>query len=108
MVFNGHTAEYIDSLDEELFGDIQIMYADGMLGGKGVFDALAPITAGVFNYMRPQGAPPYKTEQIFPWVVEYLKNPDLEPSPEEQVSNSLLGFMSQAKGFKKDRFKNGG
>lgn len=104
MVFNGHTTQYVDSLDEELFGDIQIMYAEGMLGNKGVFDALAPITTALFNYIRPQGAPAYRVEQIFPWINEYLINPDFEPTPEEQVSANLLGFMAQAKGFNKERF----
>jgi hypothetical protein len=104
MVFNGHTTEYIDGLDEELFGDIQIMYADGMFGNKAIFDALAPITTALFNYIRPQNAPSYKVEQIFPWINEYLVNPDFEPTPQEQVSSNLLGYMAQAKGFKKERF----
>jgi hypothetical protein len=103
-VFNGHTTEYIDGLDEELFGDIQIMYAEGMLGNKAIFDALAPITTALFNYIRPQNAPAYKVEQIFPWINEYLINPDYEPSPEQQVSSNLLGYMAQAKGFNKERF----
>lgn len=108
MVFNGHTEQYIDSIDEELFGDIQVMYAEGMLGNKAIFDALAPITAAIFNYFRSEGQTPHKTESIFPWINEYLKNPDFEPTPEEQVSNNLLGYMAQAKGFKKERFGNGG
>jgi hypothetical protein len=107
MVFNGHTTQYIDSIDEELFGDIQVMYAEGMLGNKGIFDALAPISAAVFNYFRAEGQPPYKTESIFPWIVEYFKNPDFEPNPEQQVSSNLLGFMAQAKGFNKERFNRG-
>ena len=108
MVFNGHTTQYIDSIDEELFGEIQVMYADGMLGNKAIFDALAPITTALFNYIRPEHSAPYKVEQIFPWINEYSKNPDHEPSPEEQVSSSLLAYIAQAKGFKKDRFKNVG
>jgi hypothetical protein len=107
MVFNGHTTQYIDSIDEELFGDIQVMYAEGMLGNKGIFDALAPISAAIFNYFRAEGQPPYKTESIFPWIVEYFKNPDFEPNPEQQVSSNLLGFMAHAKGFSKERFNRG-
>lgn len=106
MVFNGHTEQYIDTLDDELFTDIQVMYADGMLGNKAIYDALAPLTAGVFNYMRPPNAPAYKQEQIFPWILDYQKNPDFEPTPEEMVSSNLLGFMAHAKGFQKDRFRN--
>lgn len=106
MVFNGHTEQYINSIDEELFGDIQVMYAEGMLGNKAIFDALAPITAAVFNYMRSEGAPPYKTDAIFPWINDYLKNPDNEPNDNEKVNNSLLTYVSQAKGYKQERFKN--
>ncbi len=81
------------------------MYADGMLGNRAVFDSMAPITTGVFNYIRPSGAPAYKTEQIFPWVNDYWRNPDSEPSQQEQVSTSLLAYIAQAKGFSMERFK---
>lgn len=106
MVFNGHTEEYIETLDEELFTEIQVMYADGFLGNKGIFEALTPVTAAVFNYMRPPNTPAVKTNEIFPWINEYSVNPDND-TPEEQIpSNGLIGFASQAKGFKIDRFKN--
>lgn len=108
MVFNGHTEQYINTIDEELFGDIQVMYAEGMLGNKNVFDALAPITTAVFNYMRSEGTPAYKVDSIFPWINDYLKNPDFEPSDSEKVNNALLTYVTRAKGYKKDRFKNGG
>lgn len=81
------------------------MYADGMLGNRGLFDSLAPVTAGVFNYMRSENSPPYNSNKIFPWINEYFENPDYEPSPEQQVNNSLLSYVSQAKGFSKERFK---
>ncbi len=81
------------------------MYADGMLGNRAVFDAIAPLTAGVFNYIRPQGAPAYKTEQLFPWINQYWQNPDTEPTQDEQVSNALMAYISQAKGFSVERFK---
>lgn len=81
------------------------MYADGMLGNRGVFDSIAPLTAGVFNYIRPSGAPAYKSNDLFPWINEYWLNPDNEATKDEQVSNSLLGYIAQAKGFSKERFK---
>ena len=105
MVFNGHTEKTVNEISEEIFSEIQVMYADGMLGNRAVFDSLAPITTGVFNYIRPEGAPAYKQEQMFSWINEYWQNPDLEPDPQEQVSNSLLGYISQAKGFSRDKFK---
>lgn len=105
MVFNGHTEKSVSEISEEIFTEIQVMYADGMLGNRAVFDSMAPITSGVFNYIRPAGSPAYKTDQIFPWINEYWSNPDTEPTKDEQVSNSLLGYISQAKGFSLERFK---
>lgn len=107
MVFNGHTQEYIDSIDEELFSEIQVMFADGMLGNKGIFDALGPVTTAVFNYMRPQNAAAYRQDQIFPCINEYANNPDFEQSPTDAVNSNLLGYVMNAKGFKPERFKHG-
>ena len=106
MVFNGHTEQYVESIDEELFTEIQVMYADGLLGNKGIFDALTPVTAAVFNYMRSPNTPAVKTSEIFPWVNEYSVHPDNDISQEQAVSNGLLGFASHAKGFRMDRVKN--
>lgn len=103
MVFNGHTRQYIDTIDEELFTEIQVMYADGLLGNKGIFDALTPVTTGLFNYLRAQGSAPIKGEQIFPWVTEYSTNPD----DDLNASDALLTYVSQAKEFRLERFKNG-
>ena len=105
MIFNGHTPEMVDDLDEETFAELQVMYADGLLGNKGLFDAFKPLTTAVFNYMRPPNTPAYKTSDLFPWVDEYGIDPDDEPSPEQAVSTALLGFISQAKGFDVGRFK---
>lgn len=104
MVFNGHKEDYVQSLDEELFADIQVMYADGMLGNKGIYDALAPLTTAVFNYMRSAGTPAYSSMQMFPWINEYLIHPDED---ERKVNDSLLAFLSQAPNFNLERFKNG-
>lgn len=108
MVFNGHTEQYIDSIDEELFGDIQVMYAEGMLGNKAVFDALAPITTAIFNYLRPEGQAAYRVDSVFNWINDYFRNPDNEPKDADKVNSALLTYVTQAKGYKKGRFKNGG
>jgi hypothetical protein len=108
MIFNGHTPESIEEIDEETIAEITVMWADGMLGGKGTFDALAPITAGVFNYLRSKDSAAYKPDQIFPWVVEYEQNPDLEPDEKDKVNNALLLFMSQAPGFAMEKFNGTG
>ena len=62
MIFNGHTEQYINSLDEELFAEIQVMYADGMVGNKAIYNALTPITTALFNYMRNQNQRAFKSK----------------------------------------------
>ena len=105
MVFNGHTETSVDEISEEVFTEITVMYADGMLGNRGTFDAIATLTAGVFNYMRGESQPAYKQAQIFPWINQYFENPDHEPLVKEQINNSLLTFMTQAQGFDIKRFQ---
>lgn len=107
MVFNGHTEQYIESLDEELFTEIQVMYSDGLLGNKGIFDAITPVTTAIFNYLRNAGSPAFKPTEIFPWVHEYTVDPAFDIDPETAVSNGLIGWASQAKGFNMGLFKNG-
>lgn len=101
MIFNGQSPDTVDSIDEETFAEICVMWADGMLGGKAVFDSMAPITAALFNYIRTPSTPAFKTTQIFPWVVEYGDNPDLE---EDEAQNGLLTFLTTAPGFSMEKF----
>lgn len=105
MIFNGHTEQYIEGLDEELFTEIQVMYADGLLGNKGIFDALTPLTTAVFNYFRSSGTPTIKSERIFPWVHEYSIDPANDVPDEEAGSRALLAFLQMAPGYKKDIFE---
>ena len=107
LIFNGHTIESIDEIDEETFTDICVMYGDGVLGGKAVYDAIAPLTTAVFNYIRPPNAPAYKAEAIFPWVNEYDRNPEFEPTSQDKANNALLLFMTSAPDFNIGRFGNG-
>lgn len=81
------------------------MYADGLLGNKGVFNALSPITAAVFNYFRSVNSPAIGANDVFPWIHEYSVDPDLDLTEKEKVNNSLLAFMSQAQGFNKELFE---
>jgi hypothetical protein len=101
MIFNGHTSGNIDAIDEETFSEICVMYADGILGGKGVYEAITPLTTAVFNYIRPPSTPAYKSTQIFPWVIEYEQNPDLDYN---NVQDNLLSFMAQAPDFSVEKF----
>lgn len=107
MIFHGHTPDSIDQLDEETFAEICVMYHDGLLGGKGVFEALAPVTTAVFNYFRPSGTPAYKMDAVFPWITEYDRNPDLEVPDSEKVNNSLLTFLTHAPGFNMEQLNGG-
>ena len=100
MVFNGHTIQDIDALDEATFNEIVVMYADGLLGNKSLITTLGTLTAGVFNYMRPSGSQSYDLKSIISSAYGYIYE-DKEADP----SDSLLLFMSQAPGFQIDKFK---
>jgi hypothetical protein len=104
MIYNGHTPDTVDAIDEETFTEICVLFHDGIVGGRGVYDALTPLTTAVFNYIRKPESPAYKSTQIFPWVVEYDEHPDQEY---EKAQAGLMAFMSQAPGFKKERFNVG-
>ena len=107
MVFNGHTIESVDNIDEETFTEICVMYADKVLGTRAVFEAITPLTTAIYNYIRNPNTTAFRSDQIFPWVVEYDNNPDLENNMDE-VNDKLILFMTQAPKFKIERFKNGG
>lgn len=100
LVFNGHTMESIDAIDEETFTAIMVMYADGIIGNKANINILGALTNGVFNYIRPPNTAPYSLKSIIGNVYGYIY-PDVEVDP----SDSLKGFISQAKGFDMKKFK---
>lgn len=105
MIFNGHTHESIAALDDVTMLQIQTMYADGVIGTHKTIELLSTLINGVFNYMRPAGAPPYQLGKIMGSSYDYLY-PPLSPEQKKQaVSDSLMAFMSQAPGFTKDKFK---
>jgi hypothetical protein len=83
------------------------MYADGMLGNKAIYDALTPITTGLFNYIRSSDTAPTNPDKIFPWIVEYSKNPDFEPTEQDKASSALLNYMTQAQGFSMEKINVG-
>lgn len=102
LIFNGHTQDTIDAIDEDTFTAITVMYADGVLGNQGLLNTIGALTNGVFNYMRPPNSATYSLKSILGNVYGYIY-PDVEIDP----SDSLKAFMSQAKGFKMDRFQKG-
>jgi Golgi nucleoside diphosphatase len=107
LIFNGHTVESIEEIDEETFNDICVMYGDGVLGGKATYNAIAPLTTAVFNYIRQPTTPAYTADSIFPWINEYDKNPEFEPTEQEKVNNALITYITSAPQFSLKRFKDG-
>lgn len=85
---------------------LQAMYGDGILGNQRVIDLLGTLIAGVFNYIRdPAKSTSYTLANIIGSAYDYIYPPLPPELQKQQVSNNLLGFMSQAPGFKKDKFK---
>lgn len=104
MIFNGHTLETIEELDDVTLVNIQTMYADGLLGNYGILTQLATLTNGVFNYMRTANSPPYKLANILGSAYDYIYPPLTQEQQKAAVNDSLLAFMSQANGFDKTKF----
>jgi hypothetical protein len=100
LIFNGHTQDTINALDEATMHSIMVMYADGALGNKSVAVGLGTLTAGVFNYLRASNSQTYKLKDILGATYQYYYN-----EPEVSASESLLTFMSQAQGFNVNKFK---
>lgn len=99
LIFNGHTQDTINALDEETFNTIATMYADGVLGNHGLLNTSSMLVNGVFNYIRSPNSPPYSLKSILNQAYGYLY-PDAEVTP----SDSLKLFISRAKGFSVNKF----
>jgi hypothetical protein len=104
MIFNGHTLETIEELDDVTLANIQTMYADGLIGNYGILTQLATLTNGVFNYMRTANSPPYKLANILGSAYDYIYPPLTAEQQKAAVNDGLLAFMSQANGFDKTKF----
>jgi hypothetical protein len=109
MIFNGHTQDTIAELDDITMGNLQTMYADGLIGNYGLLNTLGSLTNGVFNYMRSSGSAAYKLANILGNAYDYLYPPLTAEQVKKQANDQLLAFMSQAPGFSADKFgvKNG-
>lgn len=78
------------------------MYADGILGNRGLLNTIGILVNGVFNYIRSPNTSPYNLKSILGQSYGYMY-PDVEIDP----SDSLKAFVSQARGFGMDKFKKG-
>jgi hypothetical protein len=103
MIFNGHTAESVNEIDEETFTELCVMYGDGVIGGHGQFDSIAPLTTQIFNYIRDPKTPPIRQDKIFPWIVDYQRNPVDDVTVREAANNALLAYMTSQPGFNMER-----
>jgi len=100
MVFNGHTIEQIDSLDDATMNEIVVMYADGIVGNGALLNMMGSLVTGVFNYIRDPKSPAYSLKTVLGNSYGYIFS-DNETSP----NDALLTFMTQAKGFSLNKFK---
>jgi hypothetical protein len=81
--------------------NIEIMFADGMIGNKSVLLALSTLTTGNINSKLKKDAAPYKMQDVLPSAHEYIIPPLTEEEKAEQRNRQLLGFMATSKGVPK-------
>lgn len=91
-----------DKVDDVTFREICVMWADGQIGNGLVLETLGNLTAGIYNYMRSNSSQAYTLRNIIGRSYEYLYPPQ---DTTRTVNESLLAYVSQAKGFKPDMFK---
>jgi len=94
-----------DELDEDVFRQIVVMYADGQIGNHGIVETIGSLTTGVYNYIREPNKPAYKLQEVIgKRFYEYLYPPQ---DSKEAVNEALSMFVTRAKGFDPKRFKGG-
>ena len=80
------------------------MYADGLIGNRGILEVLATLTAGQFNSMLSKGSTPYSVEQIIPRAYDYIYPPLDEKEKAQAVSQKLLAFAAMSPNAPKHLF----
>jgi hypothetical protein len=88
-------------VDEETFGDICIMYNDGVIGNLGLLQVLGALTAGQFNKVLPKGGTPYKLQDIIATAYDYLYPPLSEQDKKAQANQRLIQFVQSQRGAPK-------
>ena len=89
MIFNGHSPSSLDEIDEETWMHLMILYVDGMIGNKGIFDACTPITSAIWNYFRQPSSKPFVRNDFYPQVEHWLYE---DKPPEDRVSSGLIAW----------------
>jgi len=85
-----------DSIDEERFTDICIMYADGLIGNRGMMEVLGSLTGAIYNYMRSENQAAFKLQDIIPKTYDYLYPPLTKEQKAEQANEALRNYMKSA------------
>ena len=93
MIFNGHTQDTIDALDEATWNEITVMYADGLIGNKSLIATLGKLVTGVFNYIRPNNSTSYTLKDIIPRVYDYIYPPLSKEQQYENTQHNLKAFL---------------
>jgi len=81
------------------------MYADGLIGNRGMLEVLGSLTAGQFNKVLPKGAPSYKLQDIIGRAYDYLYPPLDEKEKQAIASSQLLAFAMLSPGAPKHLFE---
>lgn len=82
-----------DVVDQETFVDICIMWADGLIGNRGLLETLGCLTGAVYNYMRAENQPAVKLNDIIPRSFDYLFPPLTEEEKKRHVNEALLSYL---------------
>lgn len=82
-----------DTIDQETFHNICILYSDGIIGNFGILQILGNLTAGVYNYMRSSGAKAYSLQDVIPASYDYMFPPITEKDKKELANQQLLTYI---------------
>ena len=85
-----------DSIDEERFTDICIMYVHGLIGNRGMMEVLGSLTGAIYNYMRSENQAAFKLQDIIPKTYNYLYPPLTEQQKADQANEALQNYMKAA------------
>ena len=85
-----------DTIDEEVFLDICIMYSDGLIGNKGLLEVLGSLTGAIYNYMRSENQSAFKLKDIIPKAYNYIYPPLTKEQEKNQANEALINYMKSS------------
>lgn len=69
------------------------MFADGLIGNRGVLEVLGCLTGAVYNYMRAENQRAVNLDDIIPRSYPYLYPPLTEEEKKRAVNEALINYM---------------